>query len=125
MTHTAHKIAKILAVEGAMHVARKRRQLLLRGIHNEVVGGIIHISHHTVGALDYRLAVTPRYGCGQETCNLPIATTRERVRYAYRVGLDEILAIESIVERLQQVAQLLELEVRDTLYVIVRLCHPA
>ena len=112
MAQAQNKIGKILAIEGAMHIAQKRPQIPLRGVHREVEGGIIHHLDHTACALDNRLAVTPCDSRGQEASNLPIFQTVEGVRYADRVGLDKVGAIVAIVQRFEQLAQLIVREFR-------------
>ena len=107
MTQRTHEILQILAIEGAVYVTRERCYLGIRGVENKILWRVIHISHHTVRALHNSLAVTPRNGRGEESRNLNISRIDVGVRNTNRIGLDETLVIEFIVQRLKEFKHLL------------------
>ena len=89
MAQTEDKLTEVLAIEGAVNVATQVLKLRLRGIYNKVGGGVVHILHHAVRTLNYRLAVAPSDGRSHEAGNLTVERRGKRVRHANGVGLDK------------------------------------
>ena len=113
MAQTSHKVLKVDTIKCAVDICAQVLHICLRSVTHEVLGSVVHISHHAVGALHYGTAVTPRNGGSEEACNLPIYSACEAMRHTDGVCLDKGLVVISIVKALKEFAHLLAAHIRE------------